>query len=80
MSSKYVTSDKQGGRDLLIECQVFVANPNKSDEVRKILIRNRDRLLKFLPSFLEERAPDDEQFSDEKAFIIHSIELLPSTT
>lgn len=79
MSSKCVSFLVLTKGRLLIHYQVFVANPNKSDEVRKILIRNRDRLLKFLPPFLEERAPDDEQFSDEKAFIIHSIELLPST-
>jgi calcium binding protein 39 len=58
------------------ECQVFVANPNKSVEVQRILINNRDRLLRFLPKFLDDRQEDD-QFTDEKSFLIRQIELLP---
>jgi calcium binding protein 39 len=57
--------------------QVFVANPNKSVAVQRILINNRDRLLKFLPKFLEDRT-DDDQFTDEKSFLVRQIELLPS--
>ncbi|MCJ1275399.1 hypothetical protein MMC21_003202 [Puttea exsequens] len=57
--------------------KVFVANPNKSDAVVRILTQNRDRLLKFLPGFLDDRTEDD-QFNDEKAFIIRQIELLPA--
>ena len=53
-----------------------MANPNKSEPVKKILTQNRDRLLRFLPTFLEERT-DDEQFTDEKSFLIRQIELLP---
>lgn len=56
--------------------QVFVANPNKSVAVQRILINNRDRLLKFLPRFLEDRT-DDDQFTDEKSFLVRQIELLP---
>ncbi|KAL1969574.1 hypothetical protein VTN77DRAFT_8127 [Rasamsonia byssochlamydoides] len=56
--------------------KVFVANPNKSVAVQRILINNRDRLLKFLPRFLEDRTEDD-QFTDEKAFLVRQIELLP---
>lgn len=56
--------------------QVFVANPNKSVAVQRILINNRDRLLKFLPKFLEDRTEDD-QFTDEKSFLVRQIELLP---
>lgn len=57
--------------------QVFVANPHKSEAVKKILTQNRDRLLKFLPAFLEDRTEDD-QFLDEKSFLIRQIELLPA--
>jgi calcium binding protein 39 len=57
--------------------KVFVANPNKSVAVQRILINNRDRLLKFLPKFLEDRT-DDDQFTDEKSFLVRQIELLPS--
>ncbi|BCR93663.1 Mo25 family protein [Aspergillus luchuensis] len=56
--------------------KVFVANPNKSVAVQRILINNRDRLLKFLPRFLEDRT-DDDQFTDEKSFLVRQIELLP---
>lgn len=57
--------------------QVFVANPNKSVAVQRILISNRERLLRFLPAFLDDRT-EDEQFIDEKAFLIRQIELLPT--
>lgn len=61
---------------ILTKVQVFVANPNKSIAVQRILINNRDRLLKFLPKFLEDRTEDD-QFTDEKSFLVRQIELLP---
>ncbi|KAL6707640.1 Hym1p [Coniothyrium glycines] len=56
--------------------KVFVANPNKSLAVQRILISNRDKLLRFLPTFLEDRT-EDEQFIDEKSFLIRQIEQLP---
>ena len=56
--------------------QVFVANPNKSVAVQRILISNREKLLRFLPNFLEDRT-EDEQFMDEKSFLIRQIEQLP---
>lgn len=56
--------------------KVFVANPNKSDGVRRLLIKNRGRLLRFLPNFLEGRT-DDDQFLDEKSFLVRQIEMLP---
>ncbi|KAJ5382703.1 Armadillo-like helical [Penicillium concentricum] len=56
--------------------KVFVANPTKSVAVQRILINNRDRLLRFLPKFLEDRT-DDDQFTDEKSFLVRQIELLP---
>ena len=55
---------------------MFVANPNKSAAVQRILISNREKLLRFLPTFLEDRTEDD-QFTDEKSFLIRQIELLP---
>lgn len=56
--------------------KVFVANPNKSVAVQRILISNREKLLRFLPNFLEDRT-EDEQFNDEKSFLIRQIENLP---
>lgn len=40
---------------------------------------NKQRLLKFLPKFLEDRTEDD-QFNDEKAWLIKSIGNLPDST
>ncbi|OQO11635.1 hypothetical protein B0A48_03362 [Cryoendolithus antarcticus] len=56
--------------------KIFAANPNKTPEVQKFLIMNKQRLLKFLPRFLEERT-DDDQFNDEKAWLIKAIGALP---
>lgn len=61
------------------DCQIFAANPNKSYEVQKFLIMNKQRLLKFLPKFLEDRT-DDEQFNDEKQWLVKAIGNLPDST
>lgn len=66
-----------GLRMTTLTMQVFVANPNKSVAVQRILISNREKLLRFLPNFLEDRT-EDEQFIDEKSFLIRQIEQLPS--
>jgi len=68
-----------------------VANPKKSRAVQDILLKNRERLLDFLPKFHEERKGednhsivssenptnardiDDEQFIDEKSFLMKQI-------
>ncbi|KAF8533965.1 Mo25-like protein [Trichophaea hybrida] len=44
----------------------------KSRAVQDILLKNRERLLDFLPKFHEERK-DDEQFIDEKSFLMKQI-------
>lgn len=59
--------------------KIFAANPNKSPEVQKFLIMNKQRLLKFLPRFLEDRTEDD-QFNDEKAWLVKAIGNLPDST
>uniref|UniRef100_A0A915J3E5 Uncharacterized protein n=1 Tax=Romanomermis culicivorax TaxID=13658 RepID=A0A915J3E5_ROMCU len=53
--------------------KVFVANPNKPRPIADILIRNRDRLVEFLSSFHTDRT-EDEQFNDEKAYLIKQIQ------
>ncbi|XP_003745085.1 protein Mo25 [Galendromus occidentalis] len=59
--------------------KVFVANPNKPRPILDILLRNRDKLVDFLTRFHTDRA-DDEQFNDEKAYLIRQIrELKPIT-
>ena len=40
---------------------------------------NKQRLLKFLPRFLEDRQ-DDDQFNDEKAWLVKAIGNLPDNT
>ncbi|CAK9296824.1 unnamed protein product [Gordionus sp. m RMFG-2023] len=55
--------------------KVFVANPNKTRPVAEILIRNRDRLVEFLSKFQNDRT-DDEQFNDEKAYLVKQIKEL----
>jgi calcium binding protein 39 len=69
--------------------QVFVANPKKPPQIESILRRNKEKLLKFLKDFHNDK--DDEQFSvrylpfrawlklmkstqDEKQFLIVQIE------
>jgi len=53
--------------------KVFVANPNKPKAIVEILLRNRERLVEFLTNFHTERT-DDEQFNDEKAYLIKQIQ------
>ena len=52
--------------------QVFVANPNKPKSVHDILYRNKDKLVDFLTKFHTDRS-EDEQFNDEKAYLIKQI-------
>lgn len=57
--------------------KVFVANPNKPRPILDILLRNKERLIEFLTNFQTDRN-DDEQFNDEKAYLIKQIrELKP---
>ncbi|KAK1761489.1 Mo25-like protein [Echria macrotheca] len=58
--------------------KVFVANPHKSIPVQKILLMNREKLLHFLSHFLEDRT-DDEQFIDEREYLIKQIRNMPPT-
>ncbi|KAF9578705.1 Calcium-binding protein 39, partial [Lunasporangiospora selenospora] len=55
--------------------KVFVANPNKNRPILDILEKNQDKLIAFLSTFHNDRN-DDEQFNDEKAFLLKQIESL----
>ncbi|KAI0227443.1 Hym1p [Massospora cicadina] len=55
--------------------KVFVANPNKSKPVLDILTKNKDKLETFLTNFHSDRS-DDQQFHDEKAFLLKQIQKL----
>ncbi|GAB5589058.1 Hym1p [Umbelopsis nana] len=52
---------------------VFVANPNKNKPILDILTKNQERLIVFLSNFHNDRH-DDEQFNDEKAFLLKQIQ------
>lgn len=52
--------------------KVFVANPKKPLQIENILQRNKEKLLVFLQNFHNDK--EDEQFTDEKQFLIVQIQ------
>ncbi|KHN37545.1 Calcium-binding protein 39 [Glycine soja] len=56
--------------------KVFVANPNKPREVKIILSKNQEKLLDLLHNLSPRKGSEDEQFEEEKEFIIKEIERL----
>lgn len=70
---------KEKARNIQFEAfhvfKVFVANPNKPKPILDILIRNQDKLVDFLSKFHTDRS-EDEQFNDEKAYLIKQIKEL----
>ncbi|KAF3838009.1 hypothetical protein F7725_009776 [Dissostichus mawsoni] len=52
--------------------KVFVANPNKTQPVLDILLKNQTKLVEFLSHFQTDRS-EDEQFCDEKNYLIKQI-------
>lgn len=56
--------------------KIFVANPNKTQPIRDILIKNKDKLVEFLENFHSDRTAEDEQFTDEKTYLIKQIKEL----
>lgn len=67
---------KEKSRNIQFEAfhvfKVFVANPNKPRPIQEILLRNREKLVEFLSKFHNDRSEDD-QFNDEKAYLIKQI-------
>lgn len=57
--------------------KIFVANPRKSKVVLKILILNKQRMLKFLEDFLSDH--QDEQFQDDRRKVLRKIHELPDS-
>lgn len=70
---------KEKSRNIQFEAfhvfKVFVANPNKPKAILDILLRNQDKLVDFLTKFHTDRS-EDEQFNDEKAYLIKQIKEL----
>jgi len=56
--------------------KVFVANPNKPAPILHILCKNKEKLISFLSNFHNDK--EDDQFTDEKAFLIKQIQALPN--
>lgn len=52
--------------------QVFVANPNKTQPILDILLKNQAKLIEFLSKFQNDRT-EDEQFNDEKTYLVKQI-------
>lgn len=52
-----------------------MANPNKPRPILDILLRNKEKLVDFLTRFHTERS-EDEQFNDEKSYLIKQIKEL----
>lgn len=59
---------------VLNKSQVFVANPKKTQPIMDILLKNQQKLLEFLPKFHHDRT-DDEQFNDEKSYLIKQVSI-----
>lgn len=55
--------------------KVIIANPRKKKPVLDILIKNREKLLKYLETFNNDY--NDLTFFDERTFVIQGIESLP---
>eukprot|EP00009_Paramoeba_aestuarina_P009298 CAMPEP_0201522072 /NCGR_PEP_ID=MMETSP0161_2-20130828/16436_1 /ASSEMBLY_ACC=CAM_ASM_000251 /TAXON_ID=180227 /ORGANISM="Neoparamoeba aestuarina, Strain SoJaBio B1-5/56/2" /LENGTH=335 /DNA_ID=CAMNT_0047920827 /DNA_START=156 /DNA_END=1163 /DNA_ORIENTATION=- len=55
--------------------KVFVANPNKAEPILTILIKNKQKLIAFLNNFHNDK--EDEQFNDEKAYLLKQVQALP---
>jgi len=51
--------------------KIFVANPHKPEPILKILRRNKNNLVEFLNQFHNDN--DDEQFVDEKSYLLKQI-------
>ncbi|XP_066915443.1 calcium-binding protein 39-like isoform X2 [Clytia hemisphaerica] len=59
--------------------KVFVANPIKTPPILDILLKNKEKLVEFLMHFHADRT-EDEQFNDEKTYLIKQIkELQPAS-
>ncbi|ETO08447.1 hypothetical protein RFI_28939 [Reticulomyxa filosa] len=53
--------------------KIFVANPNKTDQVHIILFKNRDKLVKLLEDFQTQREESDSDFKQEKIILIQKL-------
>uniref|UniRef100_A0A3Q4GHQ1 Calcium binding protein 39-like n=1 Tax=Neolamprologus brichardi TaxID=32507 RepID=A0A3Q4GHQ1_NEOBR len=69
---RYVPINYKVLYNLIFDSKVFVANPNKTQPIIDILLKNQTKLIDFLSNFQKDRT-DDEQFNDEKTYLIKQI-------
>jgi len=55
--------------------KVFVANPKKPEKILDLLVRNKDKLIQYLSDFHNDRG-EDEQFMEERSYLIRQIQSL----
>ena len=51
--------------------KVFVANPNKPNDIALVLYKNKDKLITFLNNFYSDK--EDAQFNEEKCLLIETL-------
>uniref|UniRef100_A0A803L4Y3 Calcium-binding protein 39 n=1 Tax=Chenopodium quinoa TaxID=63459 RepID=A0A803L4Y3_CHEQI len=80
-STNYVTrrqSLKDSSKNIQLSAfhifKVFVANPNKTHDIKIILAKNCEKLLDLLRSLSVGKGSEDEQFEEEKEMIMKEIE------
>jgi len=56
--------------------KIFVANPNKPPEIVRILAQNKVKLVAYLDQFHKDKEEGDDQFRDEKALLITTLNAL----
>uniref|UniRef100_A0A6U6CC54 Serine/threonine-protein phosphatase 4 regulatory subunit 3-like central domain-containing protein n=1 Tax=Odontella aurita TaxID=265563 RepID=A0A6U6CC54_9STRA len=54
--------------------KIFVANPEKPQDIVRILVDNKTKLIRYLDGLHREREECDEQFRDEKSLVIATLE------
>jgi calcium binding protein 39 len=58
--------------------KLFVVNPASNPAIASILFKNKERLVKHLHAFQQDR--DNDQFTEEKMYLIKQIQELPETS
>lgn len=53
--------------------KIFVANPTKTKPVEKLLLKNQAKLMVYLKDFTVDQRQEDEQFQDERNYLIQQI-------
>ncbi|KAL0367978.1 UNVERIFIED_CONTAM: protein Mo25 [Sesamum calycinum] len=60
----------------LSNLQIFVANPNKPQDIKVILAKNHEKLLALLQNLSPGKGDEDDEFEEEKEMIMKEIQRL----